>query len=174
MSILLIIDTHALLHRAFHALPQFTSPHGAPVGALYGVAKMVMKMIRAHNPHYIAATGDSPEPTFRKKQFDAYKAHRPPTPPELISQITAMRELFSVFHIPFFEIPGFEADYLIGTLVTLYKTKNDIQIIIITGDLDALQLVEGDRVLVETPQRSLHEALQYNEAAVFKRYSLTP
>src|SRR3989344_5909580 len=114
MKTLLLIDAHALIHRAYHALPPLTSPLGAPVGALYGIASMLLKIFKEERPDYIAAAFDRPEPTFRKEMFKEYKAHRPQTESELSEQLTQAYELFKKFNISVFEKAGFEGDDIIG------------------------------------------------------------
>jgi len=172
MKTLLLIDAHALIHRAFHALPPLTSPTGEPVGALYGLARTLNKVLEERKPDYVAAAFDRPEPTFRKEVFKEYKAHRPKAPDELVSQLVKARELFHAFHITTFERPGAEADDIIGTLVERFKDDQSLRVVILTGDLDALQLVSGDRVVVETMKKGVTEMVTYDEKAVRERYGL--
>lgn len=174
MKKLLLIDSHALIHRMFHAMAPLTGPQGEPVGALYGLAKLLLKIKSELNPDYIAACGDRPEPTFRKEQYTAYKATRQPTDTDLIPQITKMREVFDWFKIRFFELPGFEADDLIGTLATKLKGEPDLQIIILSGDRDMLQLVEGDKVVVDLLVNGDQRTVLMNEGMVFEKYGLKP
>jgi DNA polymerase I len=174
MKKLLLIDSHALIHRMFHAMAPLTGPQGEPVGALYGLAKLLLKIKAELNPDYIAACGDRPEPTFRKEQYTAYKATRQPTDTDLIPQITKMREVFDWFKIRFFELPGFEADDLIGTLATKLKMEPDLQIIILSGDRDMLQLVEGDKVVVDLLVNGDQRTILMNEGMVFEKYGLKP
>jgi len=173
MKTLLLIDASALVHRAFHALPPLTGPGQRPVGALYGVSTIIMKILQEPDD-YIVALLDRPEPTFRKEQFNDYKIHRPKAPDELISQIKEVHNLFSKFNIKTFEMAGFEADDLIGTLAKKFRQVPDLQIKILTGDLDTLQLVEGDKVVVEFLKTGVSEIKTYNEAAVIERYGLPP
>ncbi len=174
MKKLLLIDSHALIHRMFHAMAPLTGPQGEPVGALYGLAKLLLKIKSELNPDYIAACGDRPEPTFRKEQYTAYKATRQPTDTDLIPQITKMREVFDWFKIRFFELPGFEADDLIGTLATKLKGEPDLQIVILSGDRDMLQLVEGDKVVVDLLVNGDQRTVLMNEGMVFEKYGLKP
>jgi len=174
MRTLLLIDANALIHRAFHALPPLTSPDGEPIGAIYGLANTLLKILKIQKPDYVAAAFDRPEPTFRKEEFPEYKAHRPKAADELISQIIKAHELFLKFQIPIFERPGFEADDIIGSLVKTFKKEEELQIVILTGDLDTLQLIEGEHVIVRTPQKGVTETIIYDEAAVIKRYGLKP
>jgi len=176
MQTLLLIDANSLIHRAFHALPPFTAPDGSPTGALYGLASILLKILNSERekPNYIAAAFDRPEPTFRKKEFAEYKAHRPPAPPELISQIIQSRELLQNFDIRYFEEAGLEADDLIGSLAKKFSGKENIQIIILTGDRDAFQLIMGNRVVVETPLKGISETFIYNENAVKEKFGIVP
>jgi DNA polymerase-1 len=174
MKTLLLIDANSLIHRCFHALPPLTTPDGRPSQALYGVASILIKLWREEKPDYAAALFDRPEPTFRKEEYPAYKAQRPPAPQTLISQIIEAHELFLRFGIETFEQPGFEADDLIATLTKKFSSHPDLRIMILTGDLDTLQLVEGDTVVVRTLKRGVTDTITYNYDAVLGRYGLEP
>ncbi len=171
---LLLIDTSALAHRAFHALPPLTTPDGKPIGAIYGFIKLLLKNIETYQPTHIAAALDLPGKTFRDKLFDDYKSHRPPTAEALTEQLEQLPEVLSWFSIPSFSCEDYEADDVIGTLAVKFKSDASLRIIILTGDLDTLQLVEGDQVVVATPQKGTVDALIYNEEEVKKRYNLSP
>src|SRR6185312_3664433 len=138
MKTLLLIDANSIIHRAFHALPPFTGPDGRPTGALYGISAMMLTLWRTAKPDYAAALFDTPEPTFRDKMYDEYKAKRAPTADELISQIIEARKLFEAFGLKVFEKPGYEADDLIATLAEKFKNEKDVQVVILTGDRDTL------------------------------------
>ncbi len=176
MKTLLLIDANALVHRCCHALPPFSTKGGKPTGAIYGLASILLKIFREPRHDFTAAFFDRPEPTFRKEMFDDYKIHRPKAPDELVSQIIEAHKLFDGFRIKTFEIPGLEADDLIGTSVEKFKKIPDLKIIILTGDLDALQLVEdgNDKVVVETFKKGVSETIIYGEAAVKERYGVKP
>jgi DNA polymerase-1 len=174
MKTLLLIDAHALIHRAFHALPPLTSPGGEPAQALYGLSSILLRMWKDERPDYAAALFDRPEPTFRKKEYAEYKAHRPKAVDELVSQIIKAPQLFNEFHIPGFDLRGFEADDLIGTLVEKFRKTRDLRIVILTGDMDALQLVEDDKVVVRALKTGISDSVIYNKAAVIERYHLPP
>lgn len=174
MRTLLLIDANSLIHRFFHAMPPLTTPQGAPIGAIYGLSQVALKIFREIKPDYIAACHDRPEPTFRDEMFKEYKAHRPPTASDLISQIIKAYELWAKFGIKVAELPGFEADDLIGTLAEKFKKETDLKIIIFSGDLDTLQLVDNDKVLVHFLIKGITETITYNEEAVIKRYGLKP
>ncbi|PIR44352.1 hypothetical protein COV23_00320 [Candidatus Wolfebacteria bacterium CG10_big_fil_rev_8_21_14_0_10_31_9] len=174
MKTLLLIDSNALIHRSFHALPAFTSTDGKPTGAIYGLSSILIKIFHENPPDYAIALFDRPEPTFRKKMYNDYKIHRPKAPDELVSQIIEAHNLFEKFGIKTYEIPGFEADDLIGSAALKFYKEKDLKIIILTGDLDALQLVKDDKVVVETLKKGISETIIYNEDAVIQRYGLLP
>lgn len=170
MNTLLLIDANSLIHRCFHALPPFTGPSGQPTGGLYGLANVLLKILREQHPEFIAAFFDRPEPTFRKEIFHEYKIQRPKAPDELVSQIIEAHQLFEAFKIKTFEIPRLEADDLIGTAAEKFKNEPDLKIIILTGDLDSLQLVENDKVVSETFKKGISDTMIYDEKAVKERY----
>jgi len=174
MKTLLLIDANSLIHRFFHAMPPLTTPKGEPIGAIYGLSQVALKIFREIKPDYIAACHDRPEPTFRDEMFKEYKAHRPPAVGELVYQIIKAYELWEKFGIKAVELSGFEADDLIGTLVQKFKDVPDLKIIIFSGDLDNLQLVVGDKVVVHFLIKGITETITYNEEAVVKRYGLKP
>ncbi len=175
MKTLFLIDANSLIHRAFHALPPLTGPGGQATQALYGLSSVLLKIWREDKPDYVAALFDRPERTFRKEKFEAYKAQRPKAPDELVSQIIEARTLFGKFGIRTLEKPGFEADDLIATLATKFsESEKDLQVVILTGDLDTLQIVQGDKLVVRTFKKGISETMIYNEEAVRERYGLKP
>ena len=124
MKKLVLIDSNALVHRAFHALPPtLTSPKGVLTNAVYGFTSVLIKMIKDLKPDYIAATYDLAGPTFRHEEFAEYKAHREKAPDELYAQIPLTKEVLRAFGIPIYEKQGFEADDVIGALPNLAKRK---------------------------------------------------
>ncbi|MEN9341934.1 MAG: hypothetical protein RIQ54_190 [Candidatus Parcubacteria bacterium] len=170
---LVLIDANSLIHRCFHAIPPLHAPDGQPTNALYGVANTIYKIFQQIHPQYAAAAFDRPEKTFRKQEYELYKAHRPKAPDALISQLQEARNLFTAFGIKTFEQAGFEADDIIGTLAEIYKREKNIRIIIMTGDLDALQLIDGDTVVVETFKKGISETMVYTEQEVQNRYGIS-
>ncbi|MBI4094491.1 MAG: hypothetical protein HY436_01645 [Candidatus Liptonbacteria bacterium] len=174
MRTLLLIDAHSLIHRAFHALPPLTAPDGKPIQAIYGLANIFLKLWREEKPAYAAACLDRPEPTMRKEKYEAYKAQRPEAPEVLVSQIIEARRFFAEFGIRTFELPGYEADDLIATLAERFRGEPDLRIVILTGDLDTLQLVENKKVVVRTFKKGISETFIYDEDAVYARYGLRP
>ncbi len=171
---IVLIDAHAILHRAYHALPDFSSSQGEPTGGLYGLASMLMRIITDLKPDYLFACYDRAEPTFRKQVYEGYKSGRPKAEPELISQLIRSRDIFTAFQIPIYDQPGFEADDIIGTLVKKLAKSQNTQIIIASGDMDTLQLVENDRVVVFTLKKGLNDTIIYDEEAVRERYGFGP
>lgn len=173
--LLVLFDGNALLHRAFHALPPLTlRKSGEMVGAVYGFAQMLLKVINELKPSHYAIAFDMKGPTFRHKLFDQYKAHRPKTPEELVGQLGRVRELVEAFNIPIFELESYEADDLLGTLSHQASGK-DIETIIVTGDADAMQLVSPRvKVLYPKPRRAFSDTMLFDEAAVKEKYGVTP
>lgn len=174
MKNVLLIDAHSLIHRCYHALPQFTNKAGEPTGALYGLSSVLLKIMHQVRPDYAVALFDRPEPTFRKERFEAYKAHRPKADDELVSQLIRARDLFAAFSITVVEKPGYEADDLIGTLATKFKKEKDVRVTIFTGDLDSLQLVENNQVVVETFKKGISETVVYTEEKVREKLGVFP
>ncbi len=172
MKTLLLIDANSLIHRCFHALPPFTNPKGEPVGALFGISNILLKIISDKKPDYAVACFDRPEPTFRKKMFSDYKAQRPKAPDELVSQIIGAHKLFESFSVKFAEIPGYEADDIIGSLAKKSEEIKDIKTIILTGDLDSLQLVKDGKIIVDTFKKGISETIVYDEEKVKERYGI--
>ena len=170
---IVLLDTHALIHRAYHALPDLLSPTGEPVGAVYGVATVLMKLIKELKPTHIAAAFDRAEPTFRHQAYESYKAQRPEIDEALVRQFASVRELVAAFNIPVVDAPGFEADDIIGTLSKKFADKGS-RIIIASGDLDTLQLVVGDRVCVYTLRKGIQDTILYDEKGVRERFGFVP
>ncbi|MBT3363714.1 MAG: DNA polymerase I [Chloroflexi bacterium] len=171
--LLVLFDAHALIHRAFHAIPPLILKNGQHTNAVFGFAGMLLKTLNNLKPTHVAVAFDSPGPTFRHEQYKEYKAHRPKTPEELTSQFATVRELVEAFNIPAFALTGYEADDLLGTLGRQASDK-DIDTIIVTGDTDMLQLVsEHVRVMMPKPRRSFNDTIVYDEAGVEERYSLS-
>lgn len=168
----ILIDAHALIHRMFHALPDFSNAQGEPTGALFGVARTLLKILKKEKPVFIAAAFDRPETTFRKEMYADYKAHRPKIDDVLIAQLEKSRELFDAFGITVVEKAGYEGDDIIGTLATRFK--KDARVSILTGDLDALQLVEDGDIVVTTFRKGVSDVVEYDEAAVLERFGVPP
>jgi DNA polymerase-1 len=171
---LVLLDSHAILHRAYHALPDFATKAGEPTGALYGLSAMLIKIIQDLNPDYLIAAYDLPGPTYRHEAYKEYKAGRAKADGELVSQIIRSREIFEAFGIPIYDRAGFEADDIIGTIVEKSKKMKDTDVVIASGDMDTLQLVNGKKVQVYTLKKGIKDTIVYDEDMVVERYGFPP
>lgn len=172
MNRLVLIDGNAVLHRAFHAIPPLTAPDGSVVNAVYGFTTMLIRIVHDLAPTHLAVAFDMPKPTFRKELFAGYQAKRPEMDETLVPQIAKVHDVVRALGVQIFEMDGFEADDVIGTLCQL-GTGID-QIIIVTGDRDILQLVVDEKVLVYMPTKGLSEAKLYGEKEVVQRMGVPP
>src|SRR3989338_4256708 len=173
MKKLILLDTHAIIHRAYHALPPLTSPKGEVVGAVYGFTSILLRIFRELKPDYIAAAFDLAGPTFRHVAYERYKAQRPETPSDLVLQFSFVREILDAFGVPVIQKEGYEADDIIGTIAKKMEQKKDVEVVIVTGDADAFQLVRP-RVTVYSMRKGITDTVLYDEVAVRERYGLTP
>ncbi len=171
---LVLFDAHAIVHRAYHALPDFSTKDGEPTGGLYGLSTMLLRAIAEFQPEYMAACYDLPGPTFRHKEYKDYKAGRAKADEELKQQLERSRDIFTAFHIPIYDAPGFEADDMLGTIVEQTKKEKDLEILIVTGDMDTLQLVSGKRVRVYTLRKGINDTVVYDEKQVNERFGFGP
>ncbi|PIZ24545.1 hypothetical protein COY48_02500 [Candidatus Collierbacteria bacterium CG_4_10_14_0_8_um_filter_43_86] len=186
MKKLILIDGNALLHRAYHAYPPLSTPKGELINAVYGFSSMLLSVIEKLSPTHLAVAWDLKGPTFRKQEFEEYKANRRPMDEELATQIDRTKEVVERLNIPQYGIEGFEADDIIGTLAKLAfektqklknsKTQDDeIQVVIVTGDRDSLQLIKEKRVVVYLPIQNHHgQSIVFDEDKVKEVYGLTP
>ncbi|KKQ31397.1 MAG: polymerase protein [Candidatus Shapirobacteria bacterium GW2011_GWF2_37_20] len=173
MSHLVIIDGHAIAHRAYHSIPPL-SLNAQPVNAIYGFYSMVLSSIDQLKPDYLLVCLDSPGPTFRNDEFIGYRAKRKPTDHDLVSQLPLLSQTLEKTGIPSLSMGGFEADDLIGTLAKKAQKKKFIQkITIITGDKDLMQLV-NKKVSLFVPIRGLSETKTYDPAGVLEKLGVTP
>jgi DNA polymerase I len=163
---IIIIDSNAVIHRAFHALPELTAEDGSMVNALYGFLLAFFRAVKDFRPDYAAAAFDFPAPTFRHKKYKEYKATREKAPDELLSQIPKTKEVLKKFKVPVFEKKGYEADDIIGAIA---KKTETIETIILTGDLDMLQLVD-EKTKVYNLRRGIKDAVLYDIEKVSERY----
>jgi DNA polymerase-1 len=170
---LVLLDSHAILHRAYHALPDFTKSDGEPTGALYGLILMLLKIKDTLKPDYIISARDLPGSTHRHEIFEAYKAQRVQADDALIAQLQSAPKVFDAFGIPQYSLAGYEADDVLGTIVKNLSGRRDIEIIIASGDMDTLQLV-NDRVRVFTMRKGLNDTVLYDPDAVRERYEFGP
>lgn len=182
---LILLDAHAILHRAYHALPDFATARGEPTGALYGLSAMLIGIIESLKPDYVVACYDVKGPTYRHEAYKEYKAQRKTADDELIVQMKRSRDIFAALDIPIYDKQGFEADDMLGTIVeqvtggadTKKKSKNpipNIEIIIASGDMDTLQLVKGEEVKVYTFKKGIKDTIMYDEKAVNDRFGFGP
>jgi DNA polymerase-1 len=201
---LVLLDAHAILHRAYHALPDFSTTRGEPTGALYGLSAMIIGVIETLKPDYIVACYDVKGPTYRHEAYKEYKAQRKAADDALVAQMGRSRDVFHALNIPIYDKEGFEADDMLGTIVeqvtravtsnetlnpkseTLNKSKIrnskkatkrgllPVEIIIASGDMDTLQLVRGEEVKVYTFKKGIKDTIMYDENAVKERFGFGP
>lgn len=182
-DVLVLIDASALIYRAYYALPPLTTKDGILVNAVYGFTSALFNAIKNLHPEYVAVAFDSKGPTFRHKEYKAYKATRPKPPENLIAQFPLAREICHVLSIPYFETPGFEADDLIGTISKLKiancpldadrRIAEKLKIVIVTGDMDTLQLVD-ENTQVYSMARGIQQAEIYDADRIKNRYGFGP
>ena len=171
---LVLLDSHAIIHRAYHALPDFMSSKGEPTGALYGLSTMLMKIATDLKPDYVVACYDLPQKTFRHEAYEAYKGTRKKTDDGLVAQLIRSRDIFEAFGIPIYDMPGFEADDMLGTITEKVKHEKEFEVVIASGDMDTLQLVEKKKVQVFTLKKGITDTVLYDEDAVVARYGFGP
>ena len=171
---LLLLDGHSLAYRAFFALPieNFSTTTGQPTNAVYGFTAMLINVLRDEKPTHVAVAFDRGEPTFRHEQYVEYKANRRETPEDFRSQLSLIFEVLDALGIRRLSAPGYEADDLIATLAT-QAAAQDMDVLIVTGDRDALQLV-SDHVTVLMTRRGITEMTRFTPQTVSEKYGLTP
>ncbi|MBD3238761.1 MAG: DNA polymerase I [Candidatus Moranbacteria bacterium] len=176
MKKILIIDANALVHRSFHALPDsLKTKDGTLTNAVYGFMLVFLNVLERFKPDYIVAAFDRKEKTFRHKMYQDYKAKRVKAPKELYQQIPIVQKILEAFQVPVLSKKRVEADDIIGALVKKFNKsdREKLEAIIVTGDLDALQLVD-DRVKVFTLKRGPRDTIIYDKEKVKQRYGLEP
>jgi len=172
MSRLIIFDSNALIHRAFHALPPLTSQEGELVNALYGFLLVFFKTMREFKPAYVAATFDVPGATVRHETYQDYKATRPKTPEDLSSQIPKVKELLAAFEVPVFEHEGYEADDVMATIVKQLGASprnSNLETILVSGDRDIFRLID-ERTKVYFLRKGVKDTVLFDEQAVQEKY----
>lgn len=169
---LVIIDGNSLLNRAFYALPPMTNSKGQPTGAIYGFTTMLFKIFNEIKPNYIGAAFDRKAPTFRHIAYKDYKAGRKKMPDELGAQFEPVKELLRAFNIGIYEIDGYEADDIIGTIAKRYESP-ELEVVIFTGDRDALQLVSPYTKVMIT-KKGITETETYDLNYLKGKYNLKP
>ena len=165
---LVLVDGSSYLYRAFHAMPNLSNSRGEPTGAVYGVANMLRKLLNDYDPQHIAVIFDAPGRTFRDEMFEEYKAHRPPMPDDLGSQISVLHEVVEAMGLPLLMITGVEADDVIGTLAR-QAAASGMDTVISTGDKDMAQLVDEHITLIDTMKDA-----RYDRAAVIEKFGVPP
>lgn len=172
MERLLILDSNSLLNRAFYAIPTLTNNEGTHTNAVFGFTNMLFKMKEEIKPDYIVAAFDRKAPTFRHKEYEDYKAGRKKMPPELAEQFPIIKDVLNLLAVNIYEIDGFEADDIIGTLAR-FAESNGIEVFIVTGDKDALQLAT-DNIKVVITKKGVTETAVYNRETFKTEFGVTP
>jgi DNA polymerase-1 len=170
----MLVDGNALIHRGYHAIPVLNTKSGEQTNAVYGFTMILLKAIKDIKPTHIICTFDLAGPTFRHEQYKEYKGTRVKADQELYDQIPRVKEVVRALNIPIVEKQGFEADDCLGTLaVTIHKKEPESEVIIVTGDLDTLQLV-NHKIRVYTMRKGISDVVIYDAKAVRSRYGLAP
>lgn len=170
MARLLLIDGNNLFHRAYHALPPLTDKSGENVNAVYGFSNMLLKAVSETKPDYVACAFDTAAPTFRHIEFEKYKAQRPAPPPDLYPQLPKVKKVLDAFGVPYFEKAGYEADDLLATIAMHAKVE---KVIILSGDRDVLQLVDG-YIKVQMPGWNLATTTLFGAQEIKDKFGITP
>jgi DNA polymerase-1 len=173
MPTLYIVDGHSHIFRAYHAVGYLSTSKGVPSHAVLILSTMLWKLIREEQPDYLGITLDPPGPTFRDTMFTEYKATRTAMPDDLARQLPYVRRLFEALRTPVIEVPGYEADDVLATLVAQALGQDDLDVVIVSGDKDLLQLV-GPRVRVLSVLGRTGERVMYDEAKVRERWGVEP
>ncbi len=174
MQRLILIDGNAIMHRAFHALPPLTDKEGKLSNAVYGFFSMFLKIREDFQPTYMIVCFDLPKPNFRQTLYAGYQASRPKMSDDLSPQITRVHEVLEAGKVPIFEMGGYEADDLIGTIsVKAIEGQKDVEVIIVSGDRDLMQLV-NEQVKLCTPIVGLTNNVLYNATMVEEKFGITP
>lgn len=172
MNPILVVDTYSLFFRAFHALPPMNTRSGQPTSAVYGMAVLLLKLLREQKPKGLSFARDRSEPTFRHEQYASYKAQRGPLPDALKSQMFLLDRLLDAFSAPVFSASGFEADDVIATLARELAAENE-SVLVISGDRDLFQVIRTHVHVLFIGRRGQPPVL-YDEAAVIGRFQLPP
>ncbi|MDQ6797720.1 MAG: DNA polymerase I, partial [Actinomycetota bacterium] len=174
MAVVMLLDGNSLAYRAFFALPtDLATASGQVTNAVFGFTSMLINLLKDHRPDAIAVAFDRPEPTFRHELVPDYKAGRSAAPDILRQQMGLVRQVVETLHIPIVEAVGFEADDVIATLATEGRDRGD-DVIVVTGDRDAYQLVEDPHVRVLYNRRGVSDYVLYDEAGILERTGVTP
>lgn len=169
-QVLVLVDAHAVIYRAYFALPpNLTTPEGMLVNAAFGFTRILLTAIRDMKPTHISVVFDHPQPTFRHEEFKDYKAHREKMPEDLVPQVELTKKIVKTLSIPQFEVAGYEADDLIGTL----SQQTEYKVVIVTGDQDLFQLV-NNHIHVWLPPRGKKPSAEYDRQAVCDKVGVYP
>lgn len=171
---MVLIDGNAVMHRAFHALPPLTNRSGELLNAVYGFSTMLFKVVNDLNPSYLIVAFDTPETTFRKREYIGYQSKRPSMDEGLSGQFPYAQKVVEAMGIPIFQKGGFEADDVIGTIAKQAMQKTEIdEVIIVTGDRDLYQLI-NDKVKVYAPVKGLSESKMMGDLEVKEKMGILP
>ena len=173
MKKIILIDGNAILHRAYHSLPPFSTSKGEVSNAIYGFIRMLFDVYTKVKPDYIGIAWDRKAPTFRHEEFKEYKATRTAPPDDLYPQLPRLKEVIKAFNIPMLELDGFEADDILGTLAHKSEKVEDLETIILTGDKDAFQLVT-EKTHVMTPVKGISQVVMYDPEQVKEKLGVRP
>jgi DNA polymerase-1 len=173
MRKLLLIDGNALLHRAYHAYPPLTNPKGEVINAVFGFFSMVLTVYADQNPDYFVVCFDRGKPTFRMSMYAGYHAQRPKMADDFVPQVELVHELLRKMNVQIFELDGYEADDLLGTISDKVSKGGTTETVIVTGDRDLLQLVNS-RVKVLMPLTGFTKTVLFDEKAVLEKYGVHP
>ena len=173
MKKLVLLDSHAIIHRAFHAIKPLNTSSGELVNAAFGFASMLLNVLEIERPDYLAAAFDRKGKTFRHHADESYKATRAKIAPELLRQIKRVYEITRAFSIPIFSGNGFEADDLLGSICEQAKHEKDLKIIVVSSDRDLLQLVNGN-VSVHDLSGGYRKSVNFTPEKVVAKYGFPP
>jgi DNA polymerase I len=173
MSKVIVIDGNSIASRAFYALPLLSNSGGLHTNAVYGFTTMLLKLIEEHKPTHFLVAFDAGKVTFRHQEYGEYKGGRLKTPPELSEQFPLIKELLESFGIRRFELEGYEADDIIGTLTKAADGSDDMEVMVVSGDKDMLQL-SSDKVTIALTRKGISEMELYDPAQIQEKYGLTP
>lgn len=168
MKKLYLVDVSAMLFRAYYAIRPLTAPSGLPVNAIYGFLSMYIKLLKEEKPEYVVFCYDRKEPSFRKEMYEEYKAHRTEMPDELAQQIPYIKKLAVLLGVPSYEVPGYEADDIIGSL-TKWGRHHNMEVFIVSGDKDFGQLIQDHVWLYDTMKN-----VRYDAKGVLEKWGVRP
>lgn len=173
MSKLVLIDSMAILFRAYHAMPPLTTRIGEPINAVYGMIPMLLRIVQDLKPTHIAFAFDEAEKTSRQKEVESYQANRAETPDDLLPQFQKAKDLTEAIGTPYYSMPGYEADDVIGTIVV--KASDFEEVVIVTGDRDMLQLIDDSKnIKLLMPVKGLSDAKLFGEKETLERMGVPP